>query len=101
MMKYINFFVKYGALIAFIFFVVASNVFAGTGGTEFTQLYDLLTGWTTGVLGKSIALAAFLVGMGFTVVQQSLVPVAVGIGAAAALAYTPAVLDGIIVGIIF
>ena len=100
-MKYIDGIIKYAPMTAFFVFIVASNVFAGTGGTEFLQLYDLLTGWTTGILGKSIALAAFLVGMGFSVVQQSLVPVAVGIGAAASLAYTPAVLDGIIMAVIF
>lgn len=79
----------------------ASAAIAGTAGTEFVQLYDLLEGWTTGMLGKSIALAAFLVGMGFSVVKQSLVPVAIGIGAAAALAYTPEVLSGIITAVIF
>ncbi len=73
----------------------ASNVFAATGGTEFTQLYELIEGWTTGVLGKTISLATFLVGMGFSVVQQSLVPVAVGVGASASLAYTPDVMSTI------
>jgi conjugal transfer pilus assembly protein TraA len=87
---------KFIPLIVFALFVIVANVYAGTGGTEFTALYDLISGWTTGMLGKTLALSCFLVGMGFSVVQQSLVPVAVGIGAAAALAYTPAVLEGVI-----
>lgn len=93
--------IKYLPLVVFGIFVIATNVYAGTGGTEFQGLYDLLTGWTTGLLGKTIALAAFLVGMGFTVVNQSLVPVAIGIGAAAAVAYTPDVLDSVVTSVIF
>lgn len=91
----------YLPLVVFGLFIVASNVYAGTGGTEFQQLYDMLTGWTNGVLGKTIALACFLVGMGFSIVQQSLIPVAVGIGAAAALAYTPSIVDTVITATLF
>ena len=81
--------------------LTARAAIAGTAGSEFTQLYDMLEGWTTGMLGKSIALASFLVGMGFSVVRQSLLPVAVGIGAAASLAYTPEILGSIITAVIF
>lgn len=100
-MKFAKRMAKYLPLAVMALFIIASNVYAGTGGTEFQALYDMLTGWTTGLLGKTIALGAFLVGMGFSVVQQSLVPVAIGIGAAAALAYTPDVLDSVITATIF
>ena len=100
-MKHLSIITRYPGLIALAILVTTTAAIAGTGGTEFVQLYDLLEGWTTGMLGKSIALASFLVGMGFSVVNQSLVPVAVGIGAAAALAYTPEVLNGVITMVIF
>lgn len=94
-------FFKFAPLAVFALFIIASNAYAGTGGAEFTGLYTLLTDWTSGILGKTLALACFLVGMGFSVVQQSLIPVAVGIGAAAALAYTPDVIDSVIIATIF
>lgn len=97
MKKIVSFAVKHAGLIVLILAISAQFAFAGTGGTEFNDLYQMLLGWTTGVLGKTIALGAFLVGMGFTIVNQSLIPVAIGIGSAAALAYTPAVLDSVMV----
>jgi conjugal transfer pilus assembly protein TraA len=88
---------KVASIVAMVCIAIltASSVMAATGGTEFTQLYELIEGWTTGILGKTISLATFLVGMGFSVVQQSLVPVAVGVGASASLAYTPDVMSTI------
>jgi conjugal transfer pilus assembly protein TraA len=100
-MKFAKRIPTYLPLAVFGLFIIASNVYAGTGGTEFQQLYDMLTAWTNGVLGKTIALACFLVGMGFSIVQQSLIPVAVGIGAAAALAYTPSIVDTVITATLF
>ncbi len=88
-----------GILFYLVFFALPA--IAGTAGTEFQQMYDMLEGWTTGMLGKTLALSSFLVGMGFSVVRQSLVPVAVGIGSAAALAYTPEILGSIITAVIF
>lgn len=90
-----------GTGLLFYLLVLALPAIAGTAGTEFQQMYDMLEGWTTGMLGKTIALSSFLVGMGFSVVRQSLVPVAVGIGAAASLAYTPEILGSIITAVIF
>lgn len=87
--------------ILIFFFLAVRTAIAGTGGTEFVQFYDLLEGWTTGMLGKSIALAAFLVGIGGSIVRQTVIPIATGIGIAAAVAYTPEVLNGIITGLIF
>lgn len=100
-MEYFKTPIRISGIAVIAMFLSAGVVLAGTAGTEFVQLYDLLEGWTTGMLGKSIALAAFLVGMGFSIVKQSLIPVAIGIGAAAALAYTPEVISGIITAVIF
>jgi len=82
------------------FLLVAGSALAGTDGAEFVPLYTLIQGWTQGTLGKTLSVATFLVGMGFSVVQQSLVPVAVGIGSAASLSYAPDVISGLFTAMI-
>ena len=52
---------------------------AGSGGTEFTQVYDQLTGWANGTLGKVLGVAALLVGLGVGVIKQSVIAAVVGI----------------------
>ena len=50
------------ALIAALLIVAASPAMAGTTGTEFQTMYTTLLNWATGYLGKSIAIAAFILG---------------------------------------
>ncbi len=47
--------------------LLAAPAFAGTTGTEFTGLYNLVKGWSEGYLGRTLAIAAFLVGIIFAV----------------------------------
>lgn len=75
----------------------AGSALAGTGGTEFQEVYDMIIGWTQGTLGKTIAVGTFLVGMGVGVVRQSLMPVVLGIGSGLALYYTPSIVENIVV----
>ena len=42
--------------------VLAAPAIAGTTGTEFTALYNMVKGWSEGYLGRTLAIAAFLVG---------------------------------------
>lgn len=51
---------------------------AGAGGTEFTQVYDQLTGWANGTLGKVLGIAALLVGLGVGVIKQPVIAAVVG-----------------------
>lgn len=75
----------------------AGLAYAGNGGTtEFGGLYDLLVGWAEGTLGKVIAVSMFLIGVATGVARQSLMAIAIGIGGAVAVAYTPTVIDGIV-----
>jgi conjugal transfer pilus assembly protein TraA len=69
---------------------------AGTGGTEFTAIYDTVIGWTQGFLGKTIAIAMFLTGIAMGIVRQSLMAIALGIGGAMGIYYTPDIIDGIV-----
>lgn len=76
--------------------VLGSDAMAGTGGTEFDDIYSLLVGWTTGTLGKVIALGMFMVGLAAGIVNQSIVAVVIGIGGALALNYAPTVISNVV-----
>ncbi|MCX7099424.1 MAG: pili assembly chaperone [Methylococcales bacterium] len=78
----------------------AGSAMAGTGGTEFDDIYTLLTGWTQGVLGKIISLAMSIVGLTAGVVNQTIMPVVVGIGGALALYYGPNIINGIVTALV-
>ena len=85
---------KYG-LFALMISMVAGMANAGTGGTEFDTMYQMVVDWTEGTLGKLLAVAAFLIGMGMGIVRQSIIAIVLGIGFALALAYAPAIIDAI------
>ncbi|KLC04023.1 hypothetical protein XP420_15530 [Xanthomonas perforans] len=74
---------------------LAASGGAATGGSEFQDLYDLVLGWTEGVLGKTIAVSAFLIGMIMGVAKQSIWAFAIGILFAAAFAFGPGIIDGV------
>ena len=80
--------------------LLATTAFAGTGGTEFTEIYTLILGWTQGFLGKTLAIGAFLVGIGMGIVRQSLMSIALGIGAGMAVYYTPNIINGIVAAVL-
>ena len=73
---------------------------AGTGGTEFSDIYTLLSGWAKGTLGKVIAIGVFLVGVTAGIVQQSLMAAAVGIGAALVMYFGPGVIENILTALV-
>jgi conjugal transfer pilus assembly protein TraA len=73
---------------------------AGTGGTEFTDIYDLLTGWSKGTLGKVMAVGMFLVGIGMGIVKQSVTAAVTGVGGALVLNYGPQVIDNVFTALI-
>jgi conjugal transfer pilus assembly protein TraA len=76
--------------------LLSTEAMAGTGGTEFDDIYTLLVGWTQGTLGKIIALGMFMVGLSAGIINQSIVAVVVGIGGALALYYGPTVISGVV-----
>ena len=51
-------------LLAITFLVYGAAAFAGTSGGEFQGIYEQVKDWTSGYLGKAIALFAFLLGLG-------------------------------------
>lgn len=88
------------ALVGFSLLALAAGAVyaAGAGGgadDAFADVYDLLVSWTTGTLGKIIAVGALLVGIGFGLVRQSVVAAVIGIAMSLVLSYGPDVIDGI------
>ena len=78
----------FGALLA----ASAALVIAGDGGQEFEAVYEMIEGWATGTLGKIIALAALIVGIGFGLVRQSVIAAVIGISMALVLNFGPSVI---------
>lgn len=76
--------------------VAPLQAYAGAGGTEFTQVYDQLTGWANGTLGKVLGVAALLVGLGVGVIKQSVIAAVVGVAVALTAGFGPGVIDGVI-----
>ena len=78
----------------------AGTALAGTTGTEFQTMYTTLLNWATGFLGKSIALAAFILGAGVGIARSSPIPALVGIVFALVMVYVPNSIDSIMTAVI-
>jgi conjugal transfer pilus assembly protein TraA len=87
-------------VLALALMLSAGAVVAGTTGAEFTALYTLLFGWTTGFLGKSIAIGAFLIGAFAGFAKSTIMPALIGIGFALLFAIGPGIIDGIVTALI-
>ncbi len=87
--------------IALTLLLIVGELFAGTGGNvEFGGLYAYLKGLSEGFLGRTLAIFAFIVGLGVGVARSSAVPAIAGIVFAIFVAYGPAIIDGIASGTI-
>jgi conjugal transfer pilus assembly protein TraA len=87
-------------LIAFLLAAVASPALAGTTGTEFQTMYTTLLNWATGYLGKSIAIAAFILGAGIGIARSSPIPALVGVVFALFMVYVPNIIDAVMTAVI-
>ena len=70
--------------------------FAGTTGTEFQALFDLLNAWIGGFLGKSIAIGAFIIGAGIGAARMTAIPALIGIVIALFVSVMPTVINSIV-----
>ena len=79
--------------------VMASSttvVWASAGHEDdFNQLYTQLLAWTTGTLGKSIALIFLLIGLGIGAVRGSILGAITCLAAALALVVAPDIVEAI------
>ncbi len=71
---------------------------AGTTGTEFQSIYTKIKGWSTGYLGRLLALSTFIIGLGTSIMRQTLFPALTGIGVALVVSLGPALIEGIATG---
>ena len=86
--------------VAIVLALAAGSAFAGTTGAEFETMYDTLLDWATGFLGKSIAIAAFILGAGIGIARSSPIPALVGIVFALFMVYVPTIIDSIMTAVI-
>ncbi|MCD8338906.1 MAG: hypothetical protein LUC43_01695 [Burkholderiales bacterium] len=77
-----------------------TSAFASNGDTDFADLYDKLSTWSQGTLGRSIALMFLLVGLGVGVIRGSIMGAVVCIAAAMALFIGPQIIDNIFTALI-
>ena len=73
--------------------VVPTLVYAGTGGTEFDDVWDELEGWAEGALGRVISVGLLVVGLAAGIVRQSIMAAVPAAGAGLALSIGPGVID--------
>ncbi len=73
----------------------AGSALAGTTGTEFQTMYTTLINWATGFLGKSIAIAAFIIGAGVGIARSSPIPALIGVVFALFMVYVPTIISSI------
>jgi len=88
---------SYLAFFFLMFFVglVPTAVFAATTGSEFQAVYDFIHGAATGYLGRSIAIAGGLIGLGFGAASGRPVIAVVGIVLAIFGALGPSIINTI------
>ena len=79
---------------------VANAAFAGTTGTEFQALFNLVSGWATGYLGKALAITAFLIGAVVGVAKSTAMPALVGLAFAMVFSIGPGVITGMMTAVI-
>ena len=80
--------------------LAAGSALAGTTGTEFQSMYVTLLNWVNGYLGKSIAIAAFILGAGIGIARSSPIPALIGVVFALFLVYVPTIIDSIMTAVI-
>ncbi|WP_395756367.1 TraA family conjugative transfer protein [Edwardsiella ictaluri] len=81
------------AVAALAILFVSVRAHAGTGGTEFDEVWTTLKDWTQGTLGRIVAGAIILVGIVGGIARQSLMAFAMGIGGGMGLYNAPTVVE--------
>ena len=74
---------------------IATSALMLAACTEFTALYNMVKGWSEGYLGRTLAIAAFLVGAIVGFAKSTAMPALVGIIFAVCFAIGPGIIDGI------
>ena len=91
---------RINVVVGVVLLLAAGSALAGTTGSEFQSLYTTLLNWVSGYLGKSIAMAAFILGAGIGIARSSPIPALVGVVFALFMIYVPTIIDGIMTAVI-
>lgn len=86
--------------LAVVLTLAAGSALAGTTGTEFQTMYTTLLNWVNGFLGKSIAIAAFILGAGIGIARSSPIPALSGVVFALFMVYVPTIIDSIMTAVV-
>ncbi|WP_233572136.1 TraA family conjugative transfer protein [Neisseria weixii] len=79
---------------------LAANALAAQTGQEFNGISTMLSGWSTGGLGLTLALAAFIIGLAVGMMKQTIMPAVVGIGVALAATLGPGIIQAMFTAVI-
>lgn len=91
-LRFLSLFAVLGAL--------SPAAFAGTTGTEFQSLFNLVNNWATGYLGKTLAIASFIIGALVGFAKSTAMPALVGVVFAVMFAILPGIIVGIVTAVI-
>ena len=83
-------------LVPLFFVLLAPDAMAGTGGTEFNNVWTLLTGWVEGLLGRIIAIVFVIVGLVAGVVRGSIMGFVLGVASGVGLFAAPTIITNIV-----
>jgi conjugal transfer pilus assembly protein TraA len=84
------------ALVSLLLVMMAPDTMAGTAGTEFNNVWTLLTGWVEGLLGRIIAIVFVIVGLVAGVVRGSMMGFVLGISSGVGLFAAPTIITNIV-----
>lgn len=79
-----------------VLWATATSGSSETDTSQFATVATQISTWTSGGLGKTMALASFAVGSASGVMRQNLMYAATGIGGAMAMGYGPKVLGDVL-----
>lgn len=85
----------YVMLALLVLFYAPMLAFAGTGGTEFDDIWMTLSDWIEGTLGRIIAAGIVIVGVVAGIARQSLMAFAIGIAGGMGLYNVPTIIEEI------
>lgn len=83
------------AAVSAVFAIMATEAYAGTGTGTFDSVWQTLTDWSQGTLGRIIALSMIFVGVVAGITRQSIMSFAVGLGAGVGLYNAPDIVESI------
>ena len=78
-----------------IYLALTQAALATGGDAEFGDIYQKLTDWAQGTLGKLLALICIVVGMAITVTRGSLIWAVIGFGMCLVLYNAPTIIDSL------